>query len=698
MAGLDLTFDGDGRATTDLGGADTIIQLESVAGGKILAIGKNSSNIVITRYNPDGSLDTSFGTAGKLSTEINNTYTKTLVNPDGKIIIAGTGADSKSSIIQYLANGQLDPGFGIAGKYSTQNSSPIGDLHTRINPTDNSSEIVFNQFGRSASGVASVNTLLGINGQVKPFPIGSVAASTPLSIDLAAFNKLISTTTADRTDPNVQNIVNIFGDPFIDRLRSTLDKVKYPISYITTEAQSDGSTLVSFQCYSPQGSSEYRLLSIVSRFDAAGKIDNSFGENGLLQFPLSGSSGSINAVGKIDRNDKIYVAIYHEDDKITANIREDATYLYRYTKNGQLDSTFGNNGKVSLPTNYFRDILLIDTDSQGRILVSTSSPVSRQNSTITDSSTEIFRFNNNGTIDNTFGINGVLKVLTNISSDTVQRTGILGAINNFIAPNAILLASDDRIIFGSSINGDIVVSKYDISLPLPPTIFFSANNFSVNEDGTSVNRVTISRGGGDLTQAVGVTLKLTDGTAKAPADYSNADIQVNFAANETSKTIAIPIVDDIFSESDETISLSLINPTGGAILGDRITATLTIVNQDFIGTEDNDTIIGTAGDEIISGLGGDDGIDPGTGKDTIDGGAGNDYLRIRNNKDTANTTLSYTTATNGLITGGSNNGTTFQNIERVSIHTGSGADNIDISAATGSSSASLSYDVSSALL
>jgi uncharacterized delta-60 repeat protein len=688
MAGLDLTFDGDGRVITDLGGADTIIQLASVAGGKILAIGKNSSNIVITRYNLDGSLDTSFGTAGKLTTEIKSTYTKTLVNPDGKIIIAGTGADGKSAVIQYLANGQLDPSFGIAGKYSTQNSSPIVDLHTRINPTNNSSEIVFNQFG----GGASINTLLDINGQVKPFPIGGVTTSTPLSIDLTAFNKLISTTsTADRTDSKVQNIVNIFGDPFIDRLRSTLDKFKYPISYITTEAQSDGSTLISFQCYSPQTSGEYRLLSVVSRFDAAGKLDSSFGENGLLQFPLSGSSGSINSVGKIDRNDKIYVAIYHEDDKATANVREDATYLSRYTKNGQLDSTFGNNGKVSLPTNDFRDILLIDTDSQSRIIVSTSSPVSRQNSTITDSSSEIFRLNNDGTIDKTFGINGVLKISTNISSLTVQQTGGLGAINNFIAPNAILLAADDRMVFGSSVSGDILVSKYDISLPLPPTISFSASSFSVNEDGTSVNRVTISRGGGDLTQAVGVTLKLTDGTAKAPADYSNADIQVNFTANETTKTIAIPIVDDIFSESDETISLSLINPTGGAILGDRSTAILTIVNQDFTGTEDQDTIIGTAGAEIISGLGGDDGIDPGTGKDTIDGGAGNDYLRIQNNKDTTNTTISYTTANNGVITGGSNNGTSFQNIERISIATGSGADNIDISAATGSSSASLSY-------
>ncbi len=108
------------------------------------------------------------------------------------------------------------------------------------------------------------------------------------------------------------------------------------------------------------------------------------------------------------------------------------------------------------------------------------------------------------------------------------------------------------------------------------------------------------------------------------------------------------------------------------------------------GTAGNDTIDGTAGNDNISGLGGDDRIDSGTGKDTIDGGAGNDSLSIYNFSDPANTTISYTTATNGLITGGSNNGTTFKNIEGLVIGTGSGADNIDISASTNTTSDSFS--------
>jgi Ca2+-binding RTX toxin-like protein len=81
---------------------------------------------------------------------------------------------------------------------------------------------------------------------------------------------------------------------------------------------------------------------------------------------------------------------------------------------------------------------------------------------------------------------------------------------------------------------------------------------------------------------------------------------------------------------------------------------------------------------------GNDTFNPGKGKDTIDGGAGTDSLNINNSADpdTDPTTINFTTLTNGTITGGSNNGTTFQNIENVSFTTGFGNDNINVSAAT----------------
>jgi Ca2+-binding RTX toxin-like protein len=108
-----------------------------------------------------------------------------------------------------------------------------------------------------------------------------------------------------------------------------------------------------------------------------------------------------------------------------------------------------------------------------------------------------------------------------------------------------------------------------------------------------------------------------------------------------------------------------------------------IINGQSVAVEKQD-FNGTSGNDILIGTGGDDQFYPGTGADTINGGAGNDYLGIYNYTDTANTTIIYTSTTSGTITGGSNNGTTFQNIERVLFFTGYGADNINISAATGS--------------
>jgi Ca2+-binding RTX toxin-like protein len=121
--------------------------------------------------------------------------------------------------------------------------------------------------------------------------------------------------------------------------------------------------------------------------------------------------------------------------------------------------------------------------------------------------------------------------------------------------------------------------------------------------------------------------------------------------------------------------------------------------ETVIGGFGNDNITGNALDNIINGGNGNDTLLAGAGNDTIysgtgysslgadsiDGGTGNDYLDINNSTDTANTTINYNISYNGpsspigTITGGSNSGTTFQNIEGLSILAGSGNDSINIS-------------------
>src|SRR5262249_51717295 len=54
-------------------------------------------------------------------------------------------------------------------------------------------------------------------------------------------------------------------------------------------------------------------------------------------------------------------------------------------------------------------------------------------------------------------------------------------------------------------------------------------------------------------------------------------------AGQASKTIAIPIVQDLLAEPSETVLLSLHNPAAGATLGSQATAVLTIVDDDVAG-------------------------------------------------------------------------------------------------------------------
>ena len=112
------------------------------------------------------------------------------------------------------------------------------------------------------------------------------------------------------------------------------------------------------------------------------------------------------------------------------------------------------------------------------------------------------------------------------------------------------------------------------------SLSFSSPEFSISEDGSFVNIVTVTRLNGS-DGAMSATINLTNGTATADSDYNNTPITVNFANGENSKTVTIPIINDTRFEADETVNLILSNPQGGAILGTQTTATLTIINDDL---------------------------------------------------------------------------------------------------------------------
>ena len=98
-------------------------------------------------------------------------------------------------------------------------------------------------------------------------------------------------------------------------------------------------------------------------------------------------------------------------------------------------------------------------------------------------------------------------------------------------------------------------------------------------DTSSAAVVAVSRSGG-LAQDVQVDYATTDGTAQAGVDYTSASGTLTFGAGVTRQTFSVPLLDDGLAKGDETVLLSLANPTGGSSLGARSTALLTITTSD----------------------------------------------------------------------------------------------------------------------
>ena len=114
---------------------------------------------------------------------------------------------------------------------------------------------------------------------------------------------------------------------------------------------------------------------------------------------------------------------------------------------------------------------------------------------------------------------------------------------------------------------------------VPGTLQFSTATYSVNENGGGAT-ITITRTGGN-TGAVGAHFATSNGTATAGADYTAVTQTVSFADGDaTNKTVAIPILDDMLVEANETVNLTLSSPTGGATLGNPATTVLTIIDND----------------------------------------------------------------------------------------------------------------------
>lgn len=113
----------------------------------------------------------------------------------------------------------------------------------------------------------------------------------------------------------------------------------------------------------------------------------------------------------------------------------------------------------------------------------------------------------------------------------------------------------------------------------PGVLQYSASKYSADE-AAGLLTVTVIRSGGSA-GAVSVHYASTAGSATAGADYGDVAGTLYWAARDTApKTFTVPLTDDAVFELGETLNLILDAPTGGASLGARSAARVTIADND----------------------------------------------------------------------------------------------------------------------
>jgi uncharacterized delta-60 repeat protein len=301
---LDASFGSGGRVTTDFAGrSDNGAAVTVQPDGKILVAG--SADLVATqfdfalvRYNANGSLDSTFGNGGKVTTDFNgglDGVSSMALQTDGKIVLAGfaTAGDPHMALARYNANGTLDGTFGVGGK-----------IITDINGTRNFA---------NALAIQSDGKIV----------IGGSTLTTPGSFVMFALVRYNTDGSLDSTFGSGGKVTTqvVSGDGEDDQI-------------FALAIQPDGRILAA-------GRANFAQDFGLARYQTNGSLDTAFGTNGLVTTDFS---------GKIDRAAGMVLQI---DGKIVlagaANLTTGSTGdfgLARYNPNGSLDSTFGAGGKI----------------------------------------------------------------------------------------------------------------------------------------------------------------------------------------------------------------------------------------------------------------------------------------------------------------------------------------------------------------
>ena len=353
---LDSLFSDDGISLTNLGNFEGAWSVFSTNENKIIVSGwsklstESPEDILLMRFNNDGSIDSTFKSGNIISVEEftwESSYAS-IEQKDGKILIAGrfyNGLNWDFMLARFYADGRLDSSFA-------QNGFAIIDISSddRAFSIDlqNDDKIII-------AGFVNINNW---------------------DFAVLRFN---SNGLLDNTFGNNGIVINDF-DGDID--------VAFSI-----KTQSDSKIIACGWTFS-NASWNFAII----RYNSDGSLDQNFGNKGIVITDVDNVYNTSHSIA-IQEDGKYVVTGYrYFRERLDTDI-----LLVRYNSDGSIDQSFGVNGFVTKDINRNEDFawdVIIQSDE--RILVTGYTKSDSSKNVVT------LRFNNNGQIDSTFGDSGVI--------------------------------------------------------------------------------------------------------------------------------------------------------------------------------------------------------------------------------------------------------------------------------------------------
>ena len=365
---LDSTFGIGGRVSSrfpEITNA-TLIQHDGkiVVAGSVHATGPApNADFALVRYNTNGSLDTTFGFHGQVTTDFSgpgDVVRALAIQSDGKIVAAGSANGSyytaDFALARYYRDGSLDPTFGIGGKITTDLSGRGDSIHAIAIQAD-----------------------------------GKIVAAGIMGVDPGPDSSGTGTIVRYNSDGSLDADFGLDG-------KVTTDLTNFAIALAI---QADGKIIVAGTV-----GQQSETRGLLARYNTDGSPDKTFGDGGRVTVFVPSfihglalqANGKIIAVGGFQR-----------------------AGIARFNIDGSLDTTFGNGGRAFPDFGGFwgsESLFSVSLQSDGKIIAAGDSEE------YGETMFALARFNRDGSLDATFGVGGKVKSGLGDRSSWINSLGI----------------------------------------------------------------------------------------------------------------------------------------------------------------------------------------------------------------------------------------------------------------------------------